>query len=88
MPAYVAPIVPRPPRWSRFFIGFAEQVNLVNKGATIIVRNSRVEMFEKKNMRLAVDKWGLIETSPQPLNEEVNWKNNVSLMDYELVQAD
>jgi len=63
-------------------------VGLVKKGASIIVRNSRIEMFEKKNMRLAVDKWGLIEDSPQPVNENINWANNLSQMDYELVQAD
>uniref|UniRef100_A0A1J3IXB9 Single-stranded DNA binding protein Ssb-like OB fold domain-containing protein n=2 Tax=Noccaea caerulescens TaxID=107243 RepID=A0A1J3IXB9_NOCCA len=61
-----------------------DQIDTVSKGSTIVLRNCKVEMF-KNHMRLAVDKWGLIEPSKTPLNEEINTKENLSETEYELV---
>ena len=41
----------------------------------------------KNHMRLAVDQWGLIEASAQPLTEAVDTANNLSDTEYELVDA-
>ncbi|XP_058752270.1 uncharacterized protein At4g28440-like [Vicia villosa] len=60
-----------------------EQVDLVNPGATIILRNAKIDMF-KGSMRLAVDRWGRIEVT-EPANFEVREDNNLSLVEYELV---
>jgi replication factor A1 len=62
-----------------------EQLDIVKPGKTIIVRNSKIDMF-KGFMRLAVDKWGKIEsTKDEPF--EVNQNNNLSTVEYELVTA-
>ncbi|CAI0468783.1 unnamed protein product [Linum tenue] len=60
-----------------------EQVDLVKPETTIIIRNSKIDMF-KGSMRLAVDKWGRIEVT-EPANFVVKDDNNMSLVEYELV---
>ncbi|CAL1372819.1 unnamed protein product [Linum trigynum] len=60
-----------------------EQVDLVKPETTIIIRNSKIDMF-KGSMRLAVDKWGRIEVT-EPANFVVKEDNNMSLVEYELV---
>lgn len=55
----------------------------MNPGATIILRNAKIDMF-KGSMRLAVDRWGRIEVT-EPANFEVREDNNLSLVEYELV---
>lgn len=62
-----------------------EQSNGVTVGSSITVRNAKIEMF-KNYMRLAVDVWGLIEPSANPVTEELNLTNNVSETEYELVE--
>jgi replication factor A1 len=57
----------------------------MNPGATIILRNAKIDMF-KGSMRLAVDKWGRIEVT-EPANFEVREDNNLSLIEYELVNV-
>jgi len=64
-----------------------EQISHVKKGATLILRNSKIEMF-KGHMRLAVDKWGKLETSPTPLTEDISTTENLSETEYELVRTD
>jgi replication factor A1 len=49
----------------------------VKPGNTVIFRNARIDMF-KDTMRLAVDKWGLIEVIEEPAGFKVNEDNNVS----------
>jgi len=61
-----------------------DQIDLVQAGKTIIVRNSKIDMF-KGFMRLAVDKWGKIEVVTEPATFEVNTENNLSTIEYELV---
>jgi len=61
-----------------------DQIDVVQPGRTIIVRNSKIDMF-KGFMRLAVDKWGKVEVSPEPATFEINNTNNLSTIEYELV---
>lgn len=64
-----------------------DQIDVVQPGQTIIVRNGKVDMY-KGFMRLAVDKWGKLEKAPTPASFEVNEKNNLSAVEYELVNVD
>ncbi|KAK2642380.1 hypothetical protein Ddye_024143 [Dipteronia dyeriana] len=61
-----------------------DQVDLMKPDATVIIRNSKIDMF-KGNMRLAVDKWGRIEIT-EPANFVVKEGNDLSLIEYELVK--
>ncbi|KAB5515800.1 hypothetical protein DKX38_026448 [Salix brachista] len=60
-----------------------EQVDMMQTGATVILRNAKIDMF-KGSMRLAVDKWGRVEVA-EPANFAVKETNNLSLVEYELV---
>ncbi|CAM8995770.1 unnamed protein product [Rhodiola kirilowii] len=62
-----------------------EQVDKMSPGATVILRNAKIDMF-KGSMRLAVDKWGLVEVT-EPVNFVVKEDNNLSLIEYELVNV-
>ncbi|GJN35710.1 hypothetical protein PR202_gb24512 [Eleusine coracana subsp. coracana] len=62
-----------------------EQVDLLKPGATAILRNAKIDMF-KGSMRLAVDKWGRIEVT-EPATFTVKEDNNMSLVEYELVNV-
>uniref|UniRef100_A0A1J3F0Y3 Single-stranded DNA binding protein Ssb-like OB fold domain-containing protein n=1 Tax=Noccaea caerulescens TaxID=107243 RepID=A0A1J3F0Y3_NOCCA len=63
-----------------------DQVDLIKSGATVILRNAKIDMF-KGTMRMAVDKWGLIEVT-DPVSFEVDRENNLSLVEYELVNVE
>jgi replication factor A1 len=54
-------------------------------GNTVIIRNAKIDMF-KGSMRLAVDKWGRVEVT-DPAEFTVKEDNNLSLIEYELVNA-
>lgn len=60
-------------------------VDLMKPDNTVILRNAKIDMF-KGSMRLAVDKWGLIEVT-DPANFVVKEDNNLSLVEYELVNV-
>ncbi|XP_071723595.1 uncharacterized protein At4g28440-like [Rutidosis leptorrhynchoides] len=60
-----------------------DQVDLMKEGATVILRNAKIDMF-KGSMRLAVDKWGRVEVT-EPADFVVKEDNNLSLVEYELV---
>ncbi|CAL0311904.1 unnamed protein product [Lupinus luteus] len=62
-----------------------DQVDLVKDGATVILRNAKIDMF-KGSMRLAVDKWGRVEVA-EPASFTVKEDNNLSLIEYELVNV-
>ncbi|KAK9676842.1 hypothetical protein RND81_11G105300 [Saponaria officinalis] len=70
---------------SILFTARNEQVNLMQPGATVILRNAKIDMF-KGSMRLAVDKWGRVEVT-EPANFQVKEDNNLSLIEYELVNV-
>ncbi|EXB86495.1 hypothetical protein L484_001332 [Morus notabilis] len=63
-----------------------DQVDIMTPGTTVILRNAKIDMF-KGTMRLAVDKWGRVEVT-EPANFEVKEDNNLSLVEYELVNVD
>jgi len=60
-----------------------EQIDRIQPGMTIIIRNAKVDMF-KGFMRLGVDRWGKIE-STMDSGIQVNTENNLSTIEYELV---
>lgn len=60
-------------------------VDLVKEGTTVILRNAKIDMF-KGSMRLAVDKWGRVEVA-EPADFTVKEDNNLSLIEYELVNV-
>ncbi|XP_027172838.1 uncharacterized protein At4g28440-like [Coffea eugenioides] len=62
-----------------------DQVDVMKPGTTVILRNAKIDMF-KGTMRLAVDKWGRIEVT-QPAEFDVKEDNNLSLIEYELVNV-
>lgn len=62
------------------------QVDLMVADKTINVRNAKIDMY-KGSMRLAVDKWGLIEASETTLDEPVKVDYDLSAVEYELVPA-
>ncbi|XP_010547848.1 PREDICTED: uncharacterized protein At4g28440-like [Tarenaya hassleriana] len=62
-----------------------DQVDLMKEGATVILRNAKIDMF-KGSMRLAVDKWGRVEVA-DPADFTVKEDNNLSLIEYELVNV-
>ncbi|KAJ6886791.1 hypothetical protein NC651_027216 [Populus alba x Populus x berolinensis] len=62
-----------------------DQVDLMKPGTTVILRNAKIDMF-KGSMRLAVDKWGRVEVT-EPAEFVVKEDNNLSLVEYELVNA-
>ncbi|ETO04307.1 OB-fold nucleic acid binding domain containing protein [Reticulomyxa filosa] len=61
-------------------------VDEIKPGETYVFRNAKVEMY-RNFMRLAVDRWGLIELSNQKI-ESVDQKKNLSQIEYELVRPD
>ncbi|XP_020576400.1 uncharacterized protein At4g28440-like [Phalaenopsis equestris] len=62
-----------------------DQVDMMKAGATVILRNAKIDMF-KGSMRLAVDKWGRVEVT-EPASFTVKEDNNLSLVEYELVNV-
>ncbi|KAL8468084.1 hypothetical protein ACS0TY_031364 [Phlomoides rotata] len=62
-----------------------DQVELMKPGNTVVLRNAKIDMF-KGSMRLAVDKWGRVEVA-EPAKFEVKEDNNLSLVEYELVNV-
>lgn len=61
-----------------------DQVEICKKDATVTVQNGRAIMVNG-HIRVAVDKWGKIAESAEQV-EEVSSSNNVSGIEYELVQ--
>ncbi|KAJ8569795.1 hypothetical protein K7X08_006372 [Anisodus acutangulus] len=60
-----------------------DQVDMMKEGATVILRNAKIDMF-KGSMRLAVDRWGRIEVT-EPASFSVKEDNNLSLIEFEQV---
>eukprot|EP00475_Leptophrys_vorax_P012223 TRINITY_DN1863_c0_g1_i2.p1 TRINITY_DN1863_c0_g1~~TRINITY_DN1863_c0_g1_i2.p1 ORF type:complete len:157 (-),score=57.46 TRINITY_DN1863_c0_g1_i2:210-680(-) len=63
-----------------------EQIDFFTVGQSVIIRNSKVEMF-KNHMRLAVDKWGLIEIAEKKFDFKVDAARNLSAVEYELIEV-
>lgn len=74
------------PTGTVLFTARNDQIEMLKPGNTVIFRNARIDMF-KDTMRLAVDKWGRIEVVEEPAGFKVNKDNNVSKVEYELVNV-
>ena len=61
------------------------QLDVVKEGSVIIVRNAHANVVNE-HLRIEVDRWGKIETSAEKI-EKVNTTNNLSDVEYELVQV-
>ena len=60
---------------------FDKHVDIFKEGATVIVRNSRVNMQENNQntfMWLLVDRWGKIEEDSKAYEQEINTANDMS----------
>ena len=68
-----------------FCYGLTYTVDLMKPDTTVILRNAKIDMF-KGSMRLAVDKWGRVEVT-EPASFTVKEDNNLSLVEYELVNV-
>lgn len=62
-----------------------DQVDIMKQETTVILRNAKIDMF-RGSMRLAVNKWGRIEAT-EPADFVVKEDNNLSLVEYELVDV-
>ena len=71
--------------WIIWFQFSSCSVDLMKEGSTVILRNAKIDMF-KGSMRLAVDKWGRVEVT-EPASFTVKEDNNLSLIEYELVNV-
>ena len=60
-------------------------VDVMKEGATVILRNAKIDMF-KGSMRLAVDKWGRVEVT-EPAGFTVKEDSNLSLIEFELINV-
>ncbi|KAJ4729757.1 Nucleic acid-binding, OB-fold containing protein [Melia azedarach] len=69
-----------------YFTARNDQVDIMTPGTTVNLRNAKIDMF-KGSMRLAVDKWGRIEVT-EPTDFVVKENNNLSLVEYELVNVE
>ena len=69
----------------KFILDFHGAVDLMKTDSTVILRNAKIDMF-KGSMRLAVDKWGRVEVTDSA-NFKVKEDNNLSLVEYELVNV-
>lgn len=67
------------------FTARGDQVDLMKTGATVILRNAKIDMF-KGSMRLVVDRSGRIEPT-EPADFEVKEDNNLSLIEFELINV-
>eukprot|EP00483_Globobulimina_turgida_P002747 UN02752 len=64
-----------------------DQIAMVQEGNCLILRNAKIDMVQNGYMRVAIDRWGLIEkVDEQQSQDEINLKNNLSEVEYELVK--
>lgn len=65
-----------------------EQIDVMKPGSTVELRNAKVEMFNMGFMRLAVDRWGKVTPAAEPAAFNVNTTNNLSAVEYVLVNEE
>eukprot|EP01084_Bolivina_argentea_P019630 36490_1 len=64
-----------------------DQISMVGEGDCLILRNAKIDMVNNGYMRVAIDRWGLIEKVNEAQSaDEINLKNNLSEVEYELVK--
>jgi ssDNA-binding replication factor A large subunit len=62
-----------------------DQIELVNDGDILILRNGKIDMVNSGYMRVAIDRWGLIEKAEEQKEMKVKTDNDLSAVEYELV---
>ena len=67
-------------------MAFDEQLDIVKEGQVITIRNAHANVV-KDHMRIEVDKWAKVETNKTNAVKSVNKSNNLSDIEYELVQV-
>jgi len=60
------------------------QVDFMKDGNSVVLRNAKIDMY-KGSMRLAVDKWGIIEAAKEPAEFTPKTDFDLSAVEYELV---
>ena len=68
-----------------YLVARNEQLDIIKEGSVITVRNCHANVVGE-HLRLEVDKWGKIEVSKEQITT-VNEKNNLSDVEYELVNV-
>ena len=69
------------------FLASNEQLDIVQEGAVITIRNAHAKVLRESNrIKLLVDRWGKVEKSNQRV-DKVDLANNISAVEYELVPA-
>merc|ERR1712228_84684 len=65
-----------------------DQIDLVKEGMSLIMRNAKVTMINQGHMRVAVDRWGIIQPYEAGHDFEVDFEKgeNLSNVEYELVK--
>eukprot|EP00485_Elphidium_margaritaceum_P004749 CAMPEP_0202684858 /NCGR_PEP_ID=MMETSP1385-20130828/456_1 /ASSEMBLY_ACC=CAM_ASM_000861 /TAXON_ID=933848 /ORGANISM="Elphidium margaritaceum" /LENGTH=195 /DNA_ID=CAMNT_0049339071 /DNA_START=61 /DNA_END=648 /DNA_ORIENTATION=+ len=64
-----------------------DQITMVGTGDVLILRNAKIDMVNNGYMRVAIDRWGLIEkVDAKQMDKEINLENNLSDVEYELVK--
>ncbi|GJU74504.1 reverse transcriptase domain-containing protein [Tanacetum coccineum] len=64
---------------------FAPENIIITEGSTVILRNAKIDMY-KGSMRLAVDRWGLVQ-STESADFSANVDCNLSLIEFELITS-
>jgi len=64
-----------------------DQIAMVEEGNCLILRNAKIDMVNNGYMRVAIDRWGLIEkVVDSQMQDEMKMDNNLSEVEYELVK--
>ena len=66
-----------------------DQIDMVKEGNCLILRNAKIDMVNNGYMRVAIDRWGLIEEvedKQEVIITQVNAQKNLSDVEYELVK--
>jgi len=64
-----------------------DQIAMVEEGNCLILRNAKIDMVNNGYMRVAIDRWGLIEkVVDNQMEDEMKMDNNLSEVEYELVK--
>jgi len=66
-----------------------DQIALVGEGDGLILRNAKIDMVNNGYMRVAIDRWGVIEkVTEEQVQFEINKGENLSEVEYELIKED
>jgi len=64
-----------------------DQIAMVDEDNVLILRNAKIDMVNNGYMRVAIDRWGLIEKAQDDqMADDIKFENNLSEVEYELVK--